>query len=136
EYQITATPGHNSLFGGWIVAQTNGAFTHRQAVTNFIMESSLRITAHFETNMFLAGAGTYNGLFAVVSSNGTVDVAEQTAGLLGGLLVGTNGSYSGKLWINGGSHAVSGSFSTYNDATNTYGSATNKVVLPGGDVLL
>jgi uncharacterized repeat protein (TIGR03803 family) len=136
EYQITAAPGAHSVFGGWTVTTTNGSLSTNAATVKFIMETSLNLTASFETNVYLAAAGAYNGLFAVVGSNGLVNVAQETSGLLGGLVVGTNGAYSGKLAINGASKTVSGSFSTYNDGTNTYGSATNKVALAGGAVLL
>jgi uncharacterized repeat protein (TIGR03803 family) len=136
EYEITAAPGAHSVFGGWTVTTTNSSLSTNVATVKFNMETSLNLTASFETNIYLAAAGTYNGLFAQVDSNGVVQVHEATAGLLGGLVVGTNGAYSGKLAINGASKSVSGSFSTYNDGTNTYGSATNKVALAGGAVLL
>jgi hypothetical protein len=78
------------------------------------MESNMVLQANFIANPFLPVKGTYNGLF-FDTTNG---VTEQTAGMLKGLTVGLNGTYSGTLLINGGSHAVSGRFDLAGQATN------------------
>ena len=49
--------------------------------------------------------GTYNGLFYPADA-----VTEATSGMLNGLIVKTNGRYSGKILISGSSVAVSGTF--------------------------
>jgi uncharacterized repeat protein (TIGR03803 family) len=136
EYQITAIADAGSVFSGWTVTTPTSTFSTMLSSVKFLMETSLSLTANFENNIYLAGAGTYNGLFAEVTTNGVVDVTEATAGLLGGLVVGTNGNYSGKLWVDGVSKTIGGTFFTASDGTNTYGSATNKVALPGGTVLI
>ncbi|MGA2176590.1 MAG: immunoglobulin domain-containing protein [Verrucomicrobiota bacterium] len=127
EYQIAAKPDAHSLFGGWTVTTTNNSVSTNRAAINFIMESSLSITADFQTNVYLAASGTYNGLFAV--NNMINEVTEDTAGFLGGLVIRTNGDYSGKLWIDGSGHAISGIF-------DAYGEAAHKISRAGGAVLL
>ena len=64
------------------------------------------LQANFIPNPFLPVKGTYNGLF-FDANNG---VTEQTAGMLKGLAISQKGTHSGTLLINGGSHAISGSF--------------------------
>jgi hypothetical protein len=127
EYQITAEPAPHSLFGGWTRTTTNSFLSTNSVALTFLMESNLIITAAFESNLYLGASGTYNGLFMV--SNILENATENTAGLLGGLVVRTNGDYSGKLWIEGAGHAVSGAF-------DAFGRATNKIPRPGGAVPL
>jgi hypothetical protein len=124
---ITAKPDAHSLFGGWTVTTSNSSIAANREVINFIMESGLSITADFETNIYLGASGIYNGLFVV--SNNLNNVTEDTAGLIGGLVVRTNGNYSGRLWIDGVGHSISGVF-------DAYGNATNKVSRPGEPVLV
>jgi hypothetical protein len=50
-------------------------------------------------------AGTYNGLFYPAKG-----VTQETSGMLSGLLVNTNGTYSGKILLHGSSLVVSGNF--------------------------
>jgi hypothetical protein len=56
-------------------------------------------------NLSAAMGGTYNGLFYPADA-----VTEATSGMLNGLIVKTNGRYSGKILISGSSVAVSGTF--------------------------
>jgi hypothetical protein len=77
------------------------------------MESNLLLEASFVTNPFLAATGVYDGFF--FTTNG---VTEQTSGMLRRLTVGPRGTYSGVVLINGGSHAIGGSFDLSGQATN------------------
>jgi hypothetical protein len=93
----------------------------------FAMQSNLLLEANFVTNPFIAAIGIYNGLFS--TTNG---VTEQTAGMLKGLTVRQNGTYSGTLLINGGSHGISGTFSLAGMATNKISRANSQ----GGPLLV
>jgi hypothetical protein len=68
-----------------------------------------------------AVTGIYNGLFSVASG-----VTEQTAGMLRGLTVRQNGTYSGTLLINGKSHFITGSFNAANQAANSIARAPSQ----------
>jgi hypothetical protein len=70
------------------------------------------LTANFVTNSFLGAAGIYNGLFYDVTNG----AAAESAGLLQSLTVGTNGTYSGKLYIGGTNYSIRGSFDLAGDA--------------------
>ena len=107
-YTLTAIAASGNVFSNW-----TGSITTNKNPLTFKVESSLILQANFIPNPFLPVKGTYNGLFA--ASNG---VTEQTAGMLKGLAVSQKGAYSGTLLINGGSHAVTGSFSLAGQATN------------------
>ena len=71
------------------------------------MRSNTSLTANFVTNMFLAMAGNYNGLFT--NTNGTI--TEETAGMIGSLTLKTNGFFSGTLYLDGSAPGISGTFS-------------------------
>jgi hypothetical protein len=114
-YQLTAKPDAQSLFGRWTVTTAKGAFSTNRTAINFEMETNSSVTADFETNIFFATAGTYNGLFYV--SNELADVTGDTAGMLNGLVIRSNGDYSGKLWIDGAGHPINGFFDAYGHAT-------------------
>ena len=59
--------------------------------------------SNIETNRADTMAGTYNGLFYPAKG-----VTQETSGMLSGLMLRTNGSYSGKILIHGSSLAFSG----------------------------
>jgi len=101
-YSITAIPDAHSFFEAW----TGTADMAYAPTLNFIMESNTSITAYFITNMFLGMAGTYNGLFA------SYPVAEETAGMISGLILKTNGVFGGTLYLDGASPGISGTFSS------------------------
>jgi len=71
--------------------------------------------------------GIYNGLFSTASG-----VTEQTAGMLRGLTVRQNGTYSGTILINGRSHVISGTFDGMDQATNPIALGTGQ----GGPLLV
>jgi len=71
--------------------------------------------------------GTYNGLFYAADA-----VTEATSGMLNGLIVKTNGTYSGKILIGGGGFAISGSFDVTGHASVAIARATSL----GGELTL
>jgi uncharacterized repeat protein (TIGR03803 family) len=99
-YTMQAKPARDMLFYNW-----TGAITTNSNPLTFEMQSNLTETANFETNPFIAAEGGYEGLF--FATNG---VAEQSAGLVTGLVLKTNGSYSGQLYLQGIRYGFSGSF--------------------------
>jgi len=108
-YTLRATAANGDVFSNW-----TGSITTNKNPLTIKAESSLVLQANFIPNPFLPVKGIYNGLF--ITTNG---VTEQTAGMLKGLTVRQNGTYSGTLLINGASHAISGSFDMAGQATNT-----------------
>jgi len=127
EYQITAKPAADCLFGGWTKATPSSSTSTNKDSITFVMESDLTLTADFETNIYIAAHGAYNGLFMV--SNSVAAVTEDTAGMLSGLVVRTNGDYSGKLLFQGASYSVAGAFDGFGKATNKLPPARNPVWL-------
>jgi len=108
KYTLTATAKGGNMFSNW-----SGSINTAKNPLTFVMESNMVLQANFITNPFLQLKGTYNGLFT--NTNG---VTEETAGMLNGLTIATKGTYSGKLLISGGSHAISGTFDIAGHATN------------------
>lgn len=107
-YTVTASPRANNLFSNWTgtINTTNNPLT-------FQMVPNMVLTANFVTNSFLRAVGTYNGLFYVP---GAVDT--ESAGLLGGVAVGKQGGYTGKLYLSGTNYTVSGNFDLAGDTSN------------------
>jgi hypothetical protein len=116
-YTLTATPTIGNVFSNW----TGSLTTNRNPLT-FKAESNMVLQANFIPNPFLPVKGTYNGLF-FEANNG---VTEPTAGMLRGLAIGRNGTYSGTLLINGASHGISGGFDLAGQATNHIPRATGQ----------
>jgi len=121
-YTLRATAANGDVFSNW-----TGSITTNKNPLTINAESNLVLQANFIPNPFSPVKGTYNGLF--VATNG---VTEQTAGMLKGLIVRQNGTYSGTLLINGASHAISGSFDLAGQATNT----VSRPASQGGPVLV
>jgi hypothetical protein len=107
-YEVAAVPASDSLFAGWTFVTPAGTTASDQKIASFLMESNLSIIATFDSNIFLGASGSYNGLFMV--SNSVSAVTEETAGILGSLVIRTNGIYSGKLWLQGVACPVAGVF--------------------------
>jgi len=158
-YSIVATPGAASLLGTWTnFSGTNFLVTNGNTL-KFIMESNTVIQGSFVNNIFLAVLGSYNGVFSltnefvatnvvtnfvtntvgmsmvtnnVVITNQTVTLQAtfSTSGMLKNLVLGPLGTYSGRLFVDGGSYPLSGVF-------NSFGSATNYIRLPedSGEIL-
>jgi uncharacterized repeat protein (TIGR03803 family) len=122
-YSITAISNKTSLFSNWVVSAGDSMVLSNSPTLNFIMQSNLVLTANFTSNFFLGAAGTYNGLF--YTSNG---VSEETAGLLSGLALGSNGVYSAKLLVAGKSYSLTGKF----DVSGHAAAVAGTTALPGG----
>jgi cyclophilin family peptidyl-prolyl cis-trans isomerase len=106
-YTVTAKPNPGNLFGAW-----SGSVLSANPRIGFMMESNTTLTASFVTNLFFGARGTYNGLIYDPS------LAEQQSSGYLTLTVGTFGSYSARLLMNGKSHRFSGSFSPGGGETN------------------
>jgi hypothetical protein len=117
-YTLTAVPSPGNLFSNW-----TGPYTTTNNPLTFELDSDTAWQANFVTNFFLPAAGTYNGLFS--STNG---VTVQSAGLISGLILQTNGAFSGKLLLAGTNYPLAGRFDLSGQAAVTTGAAT----APGG----
>jgi hypothetical protein len=119
-YSITATPDAHSLFSNW--SGTLGQSSTATIV--FVMESNMTLEADFTSNLFIGMAGTYNGLF-----NAATGVAEESAGMISGLKVATNGIYSGLLELQGTNYSLTGRFDLSGAATNSVPRADGTVTV-------
>jgi hypothetical protein len=81
------------------------------------------LTANFATNFFVPAHGTYNGLFANASA-----VAAESSGLLQGLLLATNGTFSGKLLQAATTYNLTGRF----DVSGRFSTNLGPASAPGG----
>jgi hypothetical protein len=99
----------NSIFLNW--TDGNGAVVCVTPQYRFMMQDSLTLQANFGPNPFPAIKGTYNGLFS--PSNG---VNEIDAGLFT-VIVRSDGTYSGKVFLESGAHPFTGNFSFYANAS-------------------
>jgi hypothetical protein len=112
KYTVTAVAAAKNIFSNWVGGTSEPyAVLSTSARYTFTMTSNLLLEANFVTNPFVPGV--YNGLFSLNSG-----VTEQTAGMLKGLTVRQNGTYSGGLLINGENHAIGGSFDLSGQASN------------------
>ncbi len=132
-YTLVAAPNTASLLGTWSNSfGTNIAMTNGNTL-KFVMESNLTIVATFVSNMFTGIRGTYNGLFYApplfvsnqVTTNGvtnaiyTNEAVFNSSGMLNNLVLGTQGTFTAKLLLEGNSYSFSGAFNAYGGATNT-----------------
>jgi uncharacterized repeat protein (TIGR03803 family) len=122
-YSIQAVAGLDSLFSNWVAASALGAFTNTGAVLPFVMQSNMVLTANFADNFFLAAHGTYNGLFY----NGDA-VAAESSGLLKGLALGTNGTFSAQLLKAASNYTLAGRF----DVSGRFSTNLGPASAPGG----
>jgi hypothetical protein len=90
------------LFSNWT---ENGQVVSTQPVYTFVVTNDTALTANFVSNRFLTATGVYNGLFF-----NPTNVGEDTAGKLGGLMVGPEGAASGRLWVSGTFYSLAGRF--------------------------
>jgi hypothetical protein len=144
-YSLVARPNATSLLGNWTNTWTSSSGTNMVSTNGntlkFIMESNTAIQAFFVSNIFLQARnhGTFNGLFYVtnelvtnevftnlVGTNQilttnqipTSEVAFESAGMLDNLVVGRQGSFSGRLLLAGGNYGLSGAFDAFGHVTN------------------
>ena len=122
DYAVTAVPKPGNLFSNW-----TGSISSTANPLTFLMMSNMELTANFVPNFFIPSAGIYDGLFS--SSNG---VAQESAGLLYDLVLKTNGSYTGKLFVAGTNFSLVGNFDIFGHAAAGFG-ASNAA---GGQLLL
>jgi uncharacterized repeat protein (TIGR03803 family) len=115
-YSVRAVPAKGQLFLSW-----TGSLSVTSNPLTFVMQSNMVVQANFVTNPFIAAAGTYNGLF--YSYDG---VAEQSAGLLRNLVLGTTGAYSGQVVIEGVAHGFIGGFDTSEQSSPTVARTADK----------
>lgn len=106
-YSFKAIPAPGNLFKGWTGTVNQASWTLK-----FLMESNTALTALFVPNPFPAIKGTYNGLF--YDTNG---VEQQSSGFLT-LTLGSFGTYSAKLLMNGKTHRFTGGFVSEGGETN------------------
>ena len=129
KYTVTAVAAAKNVFSNWVGGTTRPySVLSTSARYTFTMEPGLLLEANIVTNPFILVSGSYNGLFF----NTTNGVTEQTAGMLRGLIVHQNGTYSGTLLINGAGHAFAGQFNLAGQATNHI----TRAVSQGGSLLV
>jgi hypothetical protein len=124
-YTLTAHPSANFLLTNWVSA----SFTKFSPALSFIMETNLAITANFATNLFVGMAGRYDGIFYPSASPGPV---KTNSGMIGNLVLKTNGAYSGKLYLAGTATPLAGAFNTSGQTTEALG----RIAAAGGNVTL
>jgi hypothetical protein len=128
KYKVTAVPSSNSLFvywqGGVSAPYTN--VVSKNADYTFTMQSGLVLIANFAPNPFLAGAGSYSGLFSASNV-----VSEDMAGMIK-LDITSKGAYTGKVFIDGQSHSIAGAFTPYGQASTAVARSSGA----GGPLLL
>ena len=100
-YSASAKPGVNMVLVGW-----SGDITTNAAAIKFSPTNNMTLTATFTTNLFIGCGGSYNGLFT--GTNGGTNLA-QSGGYLT-MAVTTNQTYTGKIYAQGVSASLNGSF--------------------------
>jgi hypothetical protein len=105
-YTIQAAALGNYLFTNWTSGASPGPLTNYPGGPSltFLMFTNMILQANFVTNPFLAAAGVYNGLFYPAGG-----VTEASSGFITAA-ISSNGTYSAKLLLDGGSNYFSGSF--------------------------
>ena len=105
-YKVTASVGkgtNDSIFTNWTVG---GEIVGTNAAYTFTMSNGLHVVANFIDNPFLPASGTYNGLFYE-----TNELRKASAGYIT-LRLTPRLAYSGKLYLDGDTLGISGTFNT------------------------
>jgi len=125
-YILTANPGPNQWLTNWM---TNSGIAGSNKTLPFIMESNLIVTANFASNLFVGMRGRYDGIFFPTNLE---QATPANSGLIYNLELGTNGSYSCKVYLAAASSSVSGAFNRAGYTTTNLG----RKGTPGGEVTL
>jgi hypothetical protein len=105
-YGVKAVPGADQLFAGW-----SGSISTTKNPLLFIMQSNMVLQANFIPNPFPALTGDYNGLFYPTNMlGGAAEWADSTNSGFFTLKLMTNGSFSGKMALEGKSVSFNGAF--------------------------
>ena len=116
-FTLQAVPGAGALFSNWVGRLGVGGpvqFINTSTQLHFLMRSNLVLEANFVANPFLAGKGTYNGLFYTPSG-----VEHESSGAFT-LVLRKSGGYSADLQLAGQRFGLSGQFALDARATNTF----------------
>jgi uncharacterized repeat protein (TIGR03803 family) len=98
-YSMTAAPAAGWVFVGW-----SGDVETNSARMVFVMESNLVLQANFVVNSFVAGKGTYNGLFRPTDS-----ISNTNSGFFSLTLTG-QGRFTGRVQLGANKYSFSGGF--------------------------
>ncbi len=101
-YTISSKADAGNFFSHWL---TNNGLAEVESPLTFTMTSNLTVTAVFETNLFTAAQGTYNGLFYPTNDSAALDNSGSFS-----LKLNDRGSYSAKLSLQGAVIPLSGAF--------------------------
>ncbi|HEY3860638.1 MAG TPA: immunoglobulin domain-containing protein [Verrucomicrobiae bacterium] len=125
-YTLTAKAASRNVFSNWTFS--TGLATNANPL-HFIMQGNLSITANFSTNLFVAAAARYDGIFQPSSPEAP---STTNSGLVNNLMLQSNGIYSGKLYLSGASYPLSGTFNAGGSAAETI----TRTAAAGGNVIL
>jgi hypothetical protein len=126
-YTLTANPAFNWWLTNWL---TNSAIAGTNTTLKFIMESNLAVTANFATNLFVGMAARYDGIFHPSSPE---PATVTNSGLIYNLVLGTNGVYSGKMYLASATpYTLAGTFNRSGQATETI----DRSAAEGGNVTM
>ncbi len=105
-YAIVALPGRNQMFSNWMGGAPQPlSVLSSNSELKFIMQSNLVLQANFVTNLFLAAAGSYNGLFAPAD----MQRAQGNSGFFT-FQLGIGGAFSGRLLLASNALPLTGRF--------------------------
>lgn len=116
----TAIPGATSSTLAWASAADTNAGSYEFIASNALgaVTSSVVTLTVLPTNTIATVAGAYNGLFFETNDDGTPYITEATSGFLGNCIVASNGAYSAKVYLDGASCALAGTFSIVGSASS------------------
>jgi formylglycine-generating enzyme required for sulfatase activity/alpha-tubulin suppressor-like RCC1 family protein len=120
--KLTAMPKTGYSFSHWS-ALPDGALPLGNVATFTMPSEDVAATAVFVANPFLATAGQGNGFFGLLSPFDSTPVSNSTVGFFTGTIM-PNGGFTGKILIDGATHAIAGTF--YGDGSILYNVGTTK----------
>ncbi len=121
-YTIRALPAKGNVFSNW-----TGSILSTNNPLHFVMQSNMVLQANFASNYYLGAQGAYSGLFCV--SN---EISYESSGMLSGLKIGPQGSFTARVLTKSESYAVAGRFDISGNATNRIARAASQ----GGPVTM